>query len=61
MMKYKQNRKGIEKCIRCGEDTDKVAISCGCIVEPMCQKCYEKEKYRKSDMTEADYQTWGRL
>ena len=55
-MKYKQNRNGIEKCLTCGKDTDKVLLQFG-RGEPMCRECYIKMKEREKHMTEADYQT----
>ena len=59
-MKYKQNRNGIEKCLTCGKDTDKVLLQFG-RGEPMCRECYIKMREREKHMTEADYQTWDRL
>jgi hypothetical protein len=62
-MKLRKELEAPQPCVKCGKPSIYVAHGWefGRQGNVMCHKCYHKEKYPDSYMTEADYQTWGRL
>ena len=62
-MKLRKELTEPQPCSKCGTPSIYVAHGWqfGGRGKVMCHKCYQKEKYPDSYMTEADYQTWGRF